>query len=309
MRFNPKISALEETSDLNSISKDELHGIFTAYEMRTEQENPDVKEAAFKASKRSKQKKKEQEEYSSSSDVSEDDEEVANFVKRLNKGTNGRYRGKLPLIYFNFDGIGHFANKCPHKKKRNDEGYSKGRQTYKGKRTTKKVFKKKFYTKEDISSSYEDEVNDSETGRVLFMAVEDSDKEDSEEEYKEAYEEEIEETEVDFREELMSAIEVIRREKKKNKKLQEELDKKKDTQELEQMITKLKVQIEEDKRIEEALKEQLEGKDGIIGNLEAEIVTLRKDIQKKNMQNSSKVLDDIISSQKSYLDKSRLGYN
>jgi hypothetical protein len=107
----------------------------------------------------------------------------------------------------------------------------------------------------------------------------------------------------------MSAIEVIRREKKKNMKLQAELDKKKDTQELEQMITKLKVQIEEDKRIEEALKEQLEGKDGIIGNLEVEIVTLRKDIQKKNMQNSSKVLDDIINSQKSYLDKSGLGYN
>jgi hypothetical protein len=105
----------------------------------------------------------------------------------------------------------------------------------------------------------------------------------------------------------MSAIEVIRREKKKNKKLQEELDKKKDTQELEQMITKLKVKIEEDKRIQEEIKEQLEGKDGIIGNLEVEIVTLRKDIQKKNMQNSSKVLDDIISSQKSYLDKSGLG--
>ena len=45
-----------------------------------------------------------------------------------------------------------------------------------------------------------------------------------------------------------------RREKKKNKKLQVELDKKKDAQELEQMITKLKVQIEEDKMIEKALK-------------------------------------------------------
>jgi hypothetical protein len=43
--------------------------------------------------------------------------------------------------------------------------------------------------------------------------------------------------------------------------------------------------------------------------LEAEIVTLRKDIQKKNMQNSSKVLDDIINSQKFHLDKSGLGYN
>jgi hypothetical protein len=92
MRFNPEISALEERSDLNSISMEKLHGIFTAYELRTEQKNPDVKEAAFKASKRSKKKKNEQEEYSSSSDVSEDDEEVANFIKRLNKRTNGKYR-------------------------------------------------------------------------------------------------------------------------------------------------------------------------------------------------------------------------
>jgi hypothetical protein len=198
MRFNPNISTLEERSDLSSISMDELHGIFTTYEMRTEQENPGVKEAAFKASKRSKQKKKEQEEYSNNNDVSEDDEEVANFVKRLNKGTNGRYRGKLPLICSNCDGIGHFANNFPHKKKRNDEGYSKGRKTYKGKRTTKKVFKKNFFTKEDISSSDEDEVSDSETGRVLFMTVEESDTEDSKEEYEEAYEEEIEEAEVDF---------------------------------------------------------------------------------------------------------------
>jgi hypothetical protein len=36
MRFHPKISALEERLDLNSISMDELHGIFIAYEMRTE---------------------------------------------------------------------------------------------------------------------------------------------------------------------------------------------------------------------------------------------------------------------------------
>jgi hypothetical protein len=36
MRFNPKISELEEISDLNSISMDKLHGIFTTYEMRIE---------------------------------------------------------------------------------------------------------------------------------------------------------------------------------------------------------------------------------------------------------------------------------
>jgi hypothetical protein len=163
MRFNPKISLLEERSDLNSISMDELHGIFTTYEMRSEQENLDVKEVAFKASKRSKKNKKEQEEYSSNNDVSEDDEEVANFVKRLNKGTNGRYRVELPSICFNCDGIGYFTNKFPHKKKRNDEGYSKGKHAYKGKRTTKKDFKKILCIKEDISSSDEDEISDSET--------------------------------------------------------------------------------------------------------------------------------------------------
>jgi hypothetical protein len=107
----------------------------------------------------------------------------------------------------------------------------------------------------------------------------------------------------------LCSIEVIRREKKKNKKLQPKLDKKEDTQELKQMITNLKVQMEEDKRIEEALKEQLEERDRIIGNLEVGIVTLRKDIQKKNMQNNSKVLDDIINSQKPHHDKSKLGYN
>jgi hypothetical protein len=36
MRFDPEILALEERVDLNSISMDELHGIFIAYEMRIE---------------------------------------------------------------------------------------------------------------------------------------------------------------------------------------------------------------------------------------------------------------------------------
>jgi hypothetical protein len=58
MRFDPKISSLEERTNLYSISMDELHGIFTVYEMRTEQENPDTEEASFKEFKRPKQKGK-----------------------------------------------------------------------------------------------------------------------------------------------------------------------------------------------------------------------------------------------------------
>jgi chromosome segregation ATPase len=112
----------------------------------------------------------------------------------------------------------------------------------------------------------------------------------------------------------LSAIDVIKRENKKNKSLREELKRKEETknsncEELEEMITKLKIQVEEDKIIEEALKERLEERDKTIGNLEVEIVTLRKDIQKKNMQNSSKVLDNIINSQRPNHEKSELGYN
>ena len=73
-----------------------------------------------------------------------------------------------------------FLKKYPHKKKRNDEAYSNSKQTYKGKITTKKVFKKVLCTKEDIPSSDEDEVSDSETERDLFMEVEDSNKKDFE---------------------------------------------------------------------------------------------------------------------------------
>jgi hypothetical protein len=99
MKFDPKVSALEERTYLDSISMDELHGIFTAYEMRIEQENPCIKDEAFKASKKSNQKGKQKEkEDSSNNDISKDDEEVANFVRRLKKGTSGRYRGKVPLI-------------------------------------------------------------------------------------------------------------------------------------------------------------------------------------------------------------------
>jgi hypothetical protein len=84
----------------------------------------------------------------------------------------------------------------------------------------------------------------------------------------------------------MSAIEVIKRENKRNKSLQAELKRKEESQssnseEIEHMIAKLKIQVEEDKIIKEALKEWLEERDKIIGNLEADIVTLRKDLKRK----------------------------
>jgi hypothetical protein len=94
-RFNPKISSIEEMKDLDNLTMDELHGILTAYEMRIEkdkQEKPTRKEATFKASK--KTKTKEYKTYDNSD--SELDEEEANFVRNLKRGT-GKYKGKLPF--------------------------------------------------------------------------------------------------------------------------------------------------------------------------------------------------------------------
>jgi hypothetical protein len=182
MRFDPKISSLEERTDLDSLSMDELHGIFTAYEMRIEQENPVMKEAMFKASKKTKKKnKKKSKPDCSCNDDSEEDEEVENFVRKLKRGTD-KYKGMLPLKCFNCDGIGHFSSKCPYAKNKGsdeEEDPKKKKKNQKGdkRRNKNKFFKKSFYSKEDNSSSDEDDDSDNDSERVLFMEVEDDDEE------------------------------------------------------------------------------------------------------------------------------------
>ena len=74
---------------------DELHGILTAYEMRTSSENISRKEAAFKEANRDKKKVETE---ISNHEYSEEDVEEANFVKNL-RGS-GKYKGKLPLKCF-----------------------------------------------------------------------------------------------------------------------------------------------------------------------------------------------------------------
>ena len=53
LRYDAKVSAIEESRDLTKMTMDELHGTLTAYEMRTDIEygQSTSREVAFKASK------------------------------------------------------------------------------------------------------------------------------------------------------------------------------------------------------------------------------------------------------------------
>jgi hypothetical protein len=74
-------------------------------------------------------------------------------------------------------------------------------------------------------------------------------------------------------------------------------------------IVHLKTQIEEAKRIEELLKNQIKEKEESCCKLEDEIVDLRKKVEKSNkFLNSSLILDEILESQRSPYDKLGLGY-
>jgi hypothetical protein len=74
-------------------------------------------------------------------------------------------------------------------------------------------------------------------------------------------------------------------------------------------IIHLKTQIEEAKRIDELLKIQKNEKEESCCKLEAEIADLRKKVEKSNkFLNSSRILDEILESQRPPCDKSGVGY-
>jgi hypothetical protein len=79
-KFNPKVSTIEELSDLKTMSIDQILGTLTAYEMRINKDKSSTREASFKADKNID---------------SELDDIEANFVRMLKKGS-GNIKASCP---------------------------------------------------------------------------------------------------------------------------------------------------------------------------------------------------------------------
>jgi hypothetical protein len=229
-KFNPKVSLIEELKDIKTLSIDQILGTLTAYEMRINKDKSITREASFKEDK----------------DTALDFDDIeAKFVRRLKKGSR-KYQGKLPLKCFNYGKIGHFENKCTHKKK---DQNSEGEEKYKS-----KIFdrKKILSVNNDDSledtysdSSYEDKVND-----FMLMAKEDYDNKIT------GNDDNDEEVVVELETEMINALEEIDRLGfKKRKKKQLLIQFKKGTKKSDEYFSLLKVEIEEAKKIEDIMKQ------------------------------------------------------
>jgi hypothetical protein len=140
---------------------------------------------------------------------------MENVVRKLKRG-NEKYKGKIPLKKFSYSKIGHFYMKFPSDNNidSDEEEYPKKENQYqKGdkKSNKKKFFNKSLYAREDNSSLDEGDDNGSDSKRVLCMALE------NDEEYYE------EEGEVDLEAKPINTLSELKKERRKNNSLKEEL--------------------------------------------------------------------------------------
>jgi len=135
----------------------------------------------------------------------------------------GKYKGKLPLKCFACGRIGHFGFKCPYSKCSDSDDDSnhknnKNYQNYKKRNNGKFSNKKILYSKGDINSFDDDSDSDNDLEKVPFMEIDTKEIHDKNEGSEE-------EEEVDLEGELISALEELEKERKKNKPLKKELSK------------------------------------------------------------------------------------
>jgi hypothetical protein len=160
-------------------------------------------------------------------------------------------------------------------------------------------------------SSDNDESDDDE---VLFLCIEESNEIE-----KIKHEKELEdEAEVNMEEELLSALDELRKYKTRYRQLkifvvEQKKKYEQEEKEMEKLMNNLKKQILEANKIEESLERSLEEKKIIVERMEEEIVHMKKELDAKIIQtkseNSSKILDKIITPQRDSRNKNELGYS
>ena len=122
-----RVSAIQELRCVpgNNLSFEGIIGRLTAFELSNfDNYRPDNAESAFKAklslknAEQVKSKKGRKMKYVSS-DSSTDEEDVdqleALLARRFHRG-KGKFKGKMPIICFNCNEVGHIAARCPQKK-------------------------------------------------------------------------------------------------------------------------------------------------------------------------------------------------
>ncbi|GLJ07858.1 hypothetical protein SUGI_0075690 [Cryptomeria japonica] len=292
MKYDTKVSSIEEANDLKTFKMDELFGSLIAYEMRTICDTSSRKEEIFNITKKGKEVTT-HEESSEESDV-----EVANFVRKLKRGTE-RYKGNLPLKCFNCGKVGHFAANFPHKETGGDESREFRKSTGKDRERNDYRQGMRGYRNQNSLYTIEDDTTDEENASKvdyhendrkvnLFMVLGEPVDEDEEEE-------DIE-TDVDLEDEQDL--------------LKQSLD------ESSQVISDLKLQLEETKRICEATTFDLTKKEKEHQKLEADIVKLRKELEeskesikiRSKYEGNTEALYKMLSKQKQSKDTAGLGF-
>jgi len=98
-KFNPKVSAIKETTNIKTLNRDQLCGSLTTYEMRIPKGKEISRDVTFKVDKPIEENE---------CSCSGSNEEEAKYVRRLKKGT-GKYKRKIPFKCFNCGTVRHYA--------------------------------------------------------------------------------------------------------------------------------------------------------------------------------------------------------
>eukprot|EP00253_Pinus_taeda_P033921 PITA_33921 len=200
--------------------------------------------------------------------ISEEEDQV-NFFKNLERGSR-RFKGMLPFKCFSCGRVGHYTTRCPH---------NKGKMFEEGNRI--------YYTHEKSNDS-----SNSDEDIRLLMAYENKDVETKEvTKLKEQLETVIR---------ILSLKEDLKESKKQNKESLEEQ---------EHEVLELRKQVEEGRKVEENIRKQYLEKEE---QHQFEVNILKGKLEEKDkllrFQDSTKILDDILSSQRSPAIKTGLGF-